>query len=278
MYWECPHVGASMYPCNQTPICKGCLEPCLSTGAPIWEWYCGNKDCKRTQAENVRDLFDPRCQVWRIIDMTNPPAKVDSQGRLISDRPQVALALERRMNNCFHCGTQLIPWEPQGGPATDHKWCTNCCWVVFNTILALLDEKQAHELLVETQRSVHQWTNEVYPQYSTKERRAIALIEEAVELGLAAGLNVEDIHNVVQLPITKFEKTGDRGDDGEELGDVMLCVYAYGGQTEKDAHEELDKKMRHNRSKPLQHFQAKYQKKLEQGLELDMRHKPEGAH
>jgi NTP pyrophosphatase (non-canonical NTP hydrolase) len=43
----------------------------LHRHGPIWEYYCGNKDCPRTPADNLRDLFNPRCQPYRILDFTN---------------------------------------------------------------------------------------------------------------------------------------------------------------------------------------------------------------
>lgn len=54
-------------------------------------------------------------------------------------------ALEDFMGKCFHCGTPLEPWRPAiydpkgngvqiGWQETPHKWCRNCCWVIFRIV------------------------------------------------------------------------------------------------------------------------------------------------
>jgi hypothetical protein len=50
------------------------------------------------------------------------------------------------MNNCFHCGTKLVPYAPAmfkdgievGREKTDNKWCSNCRWVVARVLQTLL--------------------------------------------------------------------------------------------------------------------------------------------
>src|SRR5271168_1559633 len=54
--------------------------------------------------------------------------------------------LESRMNNCFHCGTVLVPWNPAvykdgvevSRQETSNKWCPNCLFVVAHQLRSLL--------------------------------------------------------------------------------------------------------------------------------------------
>jgi len=58
--------------------------------------------------------------------------------------------LEDRMYNCFHCGTELVPWNPsvfKDGvelcrQVTMHKWCKNCLCVIAHQLRALLSGEQ----------------------------------------------------------------------------------------------------------------------------------------
>lgn len=119
---------------------------------------------------------------------------------------------------------------------------------------------------METPQTVHEWVDKTFPDYATKGRRALAMIEETVELGLAAGLTSEDIMKAVLVPILKQKERNEAGDDAEELGDVLLSVYAYGGVAKIDAHAELDKKMAINRKRPDEYYRMKNKQKKELGM------------
>jgi hypothetical protein len=59
----------------------------------------------------------------------------------------LAKAIEERSNVCPHDGTRLKPWEPMvfedgmevGRETTGHKWCTGCCNVLYNRLLAYMN-------------------------------------------------------------------------------------------------------------------------------------------
>jgi hypothetical protein len=80
----------------------------------------------------------------RVQDYSGPlPIPVDIHGRLL---PSVASAhaAEKMMLMCFHCGTELKPWNPQIGTnpenrqQTPFKWCSNCCQTAFKRLCAYL--------------------------------------------------------------------------------------------------------------------------------------------
>lgn len=124
----------------------------------------------------------------------------------------------------------------------------------------------------ETQESVYQWTKDTFPRHVGVHGRAVALVEEAVELALAAGLTAEDIYDTVRIPIQKavsdiIERKPQESDRGE-IADVLICVYAYAAEAGFDSQEALDDKMAVNRSRSKEYYDAKTQKKHDMGLPL----------
>jgi NTP pyrophosphatase (non-canonical NTP hydrolase) len=120
----------------------------------------------------------------------------------------------------------------------------------------------------ETQASVSEWGREIFG-VTTPKRRAIAVLEEASELGLELGLTPEEIHAVVEVPIQKASKIEDcRKIDNyaEEAADVLLCLYVLADRMGFHLHEELDKKMARNRSRTPEYYAGKRAAKLALGL------------
>jgi NTP pyrophosphatase (non-canonical NTP hydrolase) len=123
----------------------------------------------------------------------------------------------------------------------------------------------------ETQQSIHQWCKETFPRHVGVKGRAVALIEEAIELGLAGGLTIEEILAAVNTPIYKLaEATADTPmeSDAGEVADVLLCLYAYAQEAGHDAHAELDKKMAVNRSRSKEYYAKKTAHKEDLGFLL----------
>jgi hypothetical protein len=127
--------------------------------------------------------------------------------------------------------------------------------------------------MTETQKSVYQWCKATFPKFAGLKGRAIALVEEAVELALAAGVNPEAIRAAANVPILKEEEThwtalAVPNRDAEEVADALLCVYAYAEEAGYDAHRELDEKMALNRGRPQEYYDGKTAHKEELGYVL----------
>jgi hypothetical protein len=126
--------------------------------------------------------------------------------------------------------------------------------------------------MIETQKSVHEWCKATFPRHVGLQGRAIALIEEAVELALACGTPRDAIEASVRVPILKEDirlKIGERNwhqrEDAEEVADVLLCLYAYAEEAGYSAHQELDDKMEINRSRTAEYYAKKTAQKEELG-------------
>lgn len=126
---------------------------------------------------------------------------------------------------------------------------------------------------METQKTIHEWCKDTFPRHVGKKGRAIALLEEAAELALAAGVGFEAIRQAVEVPIKKHIARIDAGveleSDAGEVADVLLCLYAYAEEGSIDSHGELDAKMRENRSRPTSYYAAKTAAKEALGFILE---------
>jgi NTP pyrophosphatase (non-canonical NTP hydrolase) len=126
----------------------------------------------------------------------------------------------------------------------------------------------------ETQKSVHGWCKAMFPGYVGVKGRAVALIEEAVELSIAAGVPYDTIRAAVEVPILKETVRMGSGQswnpnaDREEVADVLVCVYAYAEEAGYDAHQELDEKMELNRSRSMEYYAKKTAEKMDKGFIL----------
>jgi NTP pyrophosphatase (non-canonical NTP hydrolase) len=127
----------------------------------------------------------------------------------------------------------------------------------------------------ETQKSVHEWCKATFPRHVGLPGRAIALIEEAVELALACGVEPVTIEAAVKVPMIKESIQQQIGEykwhdryDAEEVADVLLCVYAYAEEAGYDAHKELDLKMETNRTRSVEYYAKKTAHKEELGFIL----------
>jgi NTP pyrophosphatase (non-canonical NTP hydrolase) len=125
----------------------------------------------------------------------------------------------------------------------------------------------------ETQQTVNAWVHDCFPEWSGPRARALAIIEEAVELALATGLSTEEIKSAVDLPIIKETMRRldpdyvPEGPDGE-VADTLLNVLAYAEEIKVDAHKALNEKMKINRSRPKEHYLKKTAEKKALGLKL----------
>jgi hypothetical protein len=120
----------------------------------------------------------------------------------------------------------------------------------------------------ETQETVSTWSSNAFPLYHGKKNKAIACLEEAVELAMASGCTPADVRRVIEVPIHKEIMRGVDGDPQEECADLLSCVYAYAGDSNFSVHESLDMKMALNRSRPDSYYHAKVAYKQDLGLGL----------
>lgn len=126
---------------------------------------------------------------------------------------------------------------------------------------------------METQQTIHEWCKATFPRHVGKKGRAIALLEEAAELALAAGVGFDAIRQAVEVPMKKHIIREMRNEpmesDAGEVADVLLCLYAYAEEGSIDSHRELDAKMAENRSRPTEYYAAKTAAKEELGFILE---------
>lgn len=125
----------------------------------------------------------------------------------------------------------------------------------------------------ENQVTVNSWVHEAFPEWAGPRARALAIVEEAVELAIATGLNTEEIISAVRLPIIKDEMRRQdsnyvpEGPEGE-VGDVYINVLAYAEEIKVDAKKAMNDKMKVNRSRPNEFYLAKTAAKKALGLKL----------
>jgi len=127
---------------------------------------------------------------------------------------------------------------------------------------------------METPETVGRWVQEAFPEWAGAKGRALAIVEEAIELAIAAGLTKEQIQSAVNLSTGQHERRIQdpnyvaESDEGE-VADTMLNVYAYAYVRGIDLQAALDKKMAKNRAKPIEQYRAKTKLKKNLGLALD---------
>jgi hypothetical protein len=136
--------------------------------------------------------------------------------------------------------------------------------VPYDDVVRLLLTKPKH--FEETQQSVFEWCRDTFPRHAGIKGRAIALIEEAVELGVAAGLSDEEIRAAVEVPLKKAKMRSEDESDRGEVGDVLICVLAYAGERGFDAYDEMVKKMIVNRSRTKEYYATKTSEKESLGM------------
>lgn len=120
----------------------------------------------------------------------------------------------------------------------------------------------------ETQSSVYRWCKDTFPEFKGLKGRATALVEEAVELCLAAGMTKEEIEAAVSVPLQKANLRKEDESDRGEIADVQICVWAYAEEAGFSAQHETDKKMEINRSRPPEYYEMKTKQKKELGMKL----------
>jgi NTP pyrophosphatase (non-canonical NTP hydrolase) len=126
---------------------------------------------------------------------------------------------------------------------------------------------------METPETVGTWVERVFPEWSGPKGRALAVVEEAVELALAAGLPSAQIQTAVNLSVSQHIRRFDVGvtpeSDEGEVADCLLNIYAYAYQRGIDPQTALDKKMAKNRAKSDEEYRAKTALKRKLGLVLE---------
>ena len=128
---------------------------------------------------------------------------------------------------------------------------------------------------METPESVGTWVQRVFPEWAGAKGRALAVVEEAIELALAAGLPKHQILSAVNLSFGQHDRrTAEpnyvpESDEGE-VGDCLLNIYAYAYQRNIDPQAALDKKMAKNRAKSDEEYHVKTALKRKMGLVLDL--------
>jgi hypothetical protein len=127
---------------------------------------------------------------------------------------------------------------------------------------------------METPATVGTWVRRVFPEWSGARGRALAVVEEAVELGIAAGLTKEQIQSAVNLSFGQHDRRSAEPNyfpesDAGEVADCMLNIYAYSYERGIDPQAVLDAKMAKNRAKPDEQYKAKTALKKSLGLALD---------
>lgn len=129
-------------------------------------------------------------------------------------------------------------------------------------------------VLDETQQTVNAWVHECFPEWAGPRGRALAVVEEAIELALATGLTKDEIQSAVEVPIQKemLRREADPNYKPEavegEIADTLLNVLAYAEEVGVNAHAALNAKMCINRSRPKEHYLAKTKQKKDLGLKL----------
>jgi len=126
---------------------------------------------------------------------------------------------------------------------------------------------------METPETVGTWVRRVFPEWSGAKGRALAVVEEAVELALAAELTPDQINTAINLSYVQSARRLAEGQPPEsdegEVADCMLNVYAYAFERGIDPLAALDKKMAKNRAKSDEQYKAKTALKKSLGLALD---------
>ena len=122
----------------------------------------------------------------------------------------------------------------------------------------------------ETQISVSAWC-EVFPPLPDARqelhKRVVRLLEEAVELAVAAGINRERVLEVARICWDKSAGEFANVDRvPEEAADVLITLYTLATRHGFELHDLLDAKMAVNRSRPATYYQVKQLQKREQGL------------
>ena len=117
----------------------------------------------------------------------------------------------------------------------------------------------------ETQKTVYDWAVDTFPSEDTQRGRVIHVVEEAVELGYAAGLELHDLQTILVVVLAKcrMQRTVN---DREEAADLLACLFAYAEQQQFDVLDAMNNKMELNRSRPQSYYDAKTSKKKALGM------------
>lgn len=120
----------------------------------------------------------------------------------------------------------------------------------------------------ETQESVSAWC-EIFPPRPVGEaqHRAVRMLEEAVELAVAAGLTAE---RVVEVARICWDKSAADFAIAEhvpgEAADVLIALYCLATRAGFDLHAELDRRMVRNRARPADYYARRQAAKAALGL------------
>ena len=119
---------------------------------------------------------------------------------------------------------------------------------------------------IENQESVCRWCNEHYPD-ETKKTSVFNLLEEVIELAVAAGVEINDINRIASISYNKsVADLGKSADVPKELGDVQISLYSLAGIWGYDALQCCDEKMASNRERSTDESKARLEAKKNKGL------------
>lgn len=106
----------------------------------------------------------------------------------------------------------------------------------------------------ETQSSIGEWMNQTFPGVDPESpRKSLRALEEMIELCLASGASSGDIMDSVFRSLPSYPIPGSRilepSKIPAEAADVLIVLYGLAAMRGFDIHEEVDRKMKINRSR-----------------------------
>lgn len=120
----------------------------------------------------------------------------------------------------------------------------------------------------ETQESITAWCDVFPPKpVGEVELRIVRLLEEVVELAVAAGVDRARLLEVVNICFDKSAPDWGREDEiPGEAADVLIALYCLATRAGFDLHAVVDARMIRNRARPAEYYARKTAAKAELGL------------
>lgn len=145
---------------------------------------------------------------------------------------------------------------------------TDTSWAVLTRAIAALREPagSAADARSARQAVVYSWCSAAFGQAhaTSVAQRGLRLAEEAVEVAQAAGVDLEQLLNLV-----RFVYSRPVGELGQELGGVGVTVLALAAAADLDAETEEAREVARVLSKPLSHFHARNEAKNAAGFDAN---------
>lgn len=109
-----------------------------------------------------------------------------------------------------------------------------------------------------------EWAQKTFgPVACSQRERALRFIEEAIEVGHAAGL---DSHTITLLLNRVYAKAPNTGDVGREIGQARMTLAALAWVLEVNDDIELAREWDRVRNVPRADHRARHRRKIEQGI------------